>query len=73
MNNKLKILAQIVGVALVAFAGHGLVRLLIDHSDYGLMGWFSNDFYTLGITHIVLILAGMVMAARAVKSPERRR
>lgn len=63
----MKTFLQILGVALVVLGGQGLVRLLVDHSNYGIFGWLSHDFVVLLVTHTVVVVMGGALAAWATK------
>ncbi|GGP95465.1 hypothetical protein [Streptomyces roseolilacinus] len=57
----LQVLAMIV---LVVF-GQGLIRLLVDHDDLGLLGWLPGGFGVVSAVYVALTVAGAVGAGWA--------
>jgi len=52
---------QIFGMLLLAAFGQGLVRLLVDHDDRGLLAWLPGGFAPSLVAHAVLVVAGALL------------
>jgi len=63
----MKAFLQIIGVALVVLGGQGLVRILFDHNNFGLLSWLSHSFVVVLIVNIFLIVMGAILAGWASK------
>lgn len=64
------VVKQIVGVALVVLGGQGVVRLLVNNADGGLVAFVPGGFAIWFVLDIAMILLGAVLAVQAQK--ERR-
>lgn len=52
---------QIFGAVLMCFSAQGLIRLLIDHDNTGLLGWLPGGFALLLIAYVVTVAAGLLL------------
>lgn len=59
------VVTQIIGVALIVLGGQGLVRLLFDHADGGLLGFVPGGFPGWLGAHMVLLVTGAALAVWA--------
>lgn len=57
--------AQVLGMLLLALFGQGLVRLLIDHDNRGLLGWLPGGFTPALCAHLALTAVGVLVAGWA--------
>ncbi|WP_151773967.1 hypothetical protein [Streptomyces abyssomicinicus] len=55
-------LLQVAGMILLAVAGQGLVRLLLDHQDLGLLRNLPGGFAATLTVHAVVTVAGALLA-----------
>ncbi|MFF2811327.1 hypothetical protein ACFVT2_29960 [Streptomyces sp. NPDC058000] len=53
---------QITAMVLVATAGQGAVRMLIDHGNTGLLGWLGGGFPVLLTGYLAVVVAGVLLA-----------
>ncbi|MFF3957167.1 hypothetical protein ACFYY1_28700 [Streptomyces sp. NPDC001890] len=67
---------QGLGVVLFVLGAQGAIRQLADHDNAGLLGWLPGGF-AVGVTvHVLVAVAGAVVASRArgaAKADGRRR
>ncbi|GGV53426.1 hypothetical protein GCM10010277_50980 [Streptomyces longisporoflavus] len=52
---------QILGALVLCFSAQGLIRLLIDHDDAGLLGWLPGGFALLLVAYVVVVAAGLLL------------
>ena len=52
-------------MALLVLGGQGAIRLLVDPSDSGLLGWVPGGFAAWLCGHVLLVLVGAALAAWA--------
>ncbi|WP_166028906.1 hypothetical protein [Streptomyces chilikensis] len=55
-------LLQVVGMILLALAVQGLIRLLVDHQDLGLLRGLPGGFAPALAVHVVVTVAGALLA-----------
>jgi hypothetical protein len=53
---------QIVGTVLLVVSGQGAIRLLIDHSDTGLLTWLPGGFPAALAVYLATALGGATLA-----------
>ena len=56
------VVTQIVGVVLLVLGGQGLVRLLFNHADSGLLGFVPGGLPVWLCAHIILLVIGAGLA-----------
>ncbi|WP_448319754.1 hypothetical protein [Streptomyces sp. CO7] len=56
---------QVAGMILLAVAGQGLVRSVVDHEDLGLLGPLPGGFAPAVAVYVVAALAGALLAGWA--------
>ncbi|MEV2256934.1 hypothetical protein AB0I94_41420 [Streptomyces sp. NPDC050147] len=52
---------QIFGAVLMCFSAQGLIRLLIDHGNTGLLGWLPGSFAVLLTAYVVALTGGVLL------------
>jgi hypothetical protein len=52
-------------MVLLVLGGQGAVRLLVDRGDPGVLGWLPGGFWSWLVGYVVLVVAGVVLAARS--------
>lgn len=57
----------IVGVALLAFGAQGAIRLLVDHSNSGLLDWVPGGFAAQLACYLAAAIGGTLLAGWAGK------
>lgn len=57
------VVAQIAGVALLVLGGQGLVRLVFNHADGGLVRFLPGGFPIWVVVNIVLLVVGIGLAS----------
>jgi hypothetical protein len=58
-------LLQVVGMVMTVVGGQGLVRILVDHQDLGIMGGLPGGFAPALAAHAVLTVAGILLTGLA--------
>lgn len=58
-------IGQIVGAVLLVLGAQGVIRLLIDHDNGGLLGWVPGGFAVRLICYVVVGAAGALLAGWA--------
>jgi hypothetical protein len=53
------------GVALLILGAQGAIRQLVHHHDTGLFGWLPGGFAAALIAHLLAVVIGAAVAARA--------
>jgi hypothetical protein len=61
----------VVGMLLLVLAAQGAIRLLVDHTDAGLLSWLPGGFGVWLLCHAVLTVAGALLAARGSAQAKR--
>ncbi|WP_142048850.1 hypothetical protein [Pseudonocardia kunmingensis] len=54
----------VVGMLLLVLAVQGAIRLVVDHTDAGLLAWMPGGFGVWLLCYAVLTVAGALLAAR---------
>ncbi|MCZ1006676.1 hypothetical protein [Streptomyces lydicus] len=52
---------QVVGAAVMVEFVQGVIRLLVDHGDTGLLGWLGGGFALTLAVHGVLVVVGVLL------------
>ena len=60
--------AQVVGIALLVLGAQGAIRLLVDHSNAGLVRWMPGGFTGWLLTDLAAALVGVGLAGWAARS-----
>ncbi|MFF0270263.1 hypothetical protein [Kribbella sp. NPDC004536] len=55
----------VAAMVVVAIGGQGAIRLLINHNNRGLMGWFPGGFTGALLADLALVAIGVTLAAVA--------
>ncbi|CAL9417832.1 hypothetical protein SUDANB95_01785 [Actinosynnema sp. ALI-1.44] len=55
-------IAQITGMVLLVVGAQGAIRLLIDHSDTGLLTWLPGGFPAALTAYLAALITGAVLA-----------
>ncbi|MEU2512786.1 hypothetical protein [Streptomyces syringium] len=58
-------LLQILGAAMIVTFAQGLIRLLVDHDNRGLLDWLPGGFAAVLVAYAALTVAGVLLAGRA--------
>ncbi|MET9293670.1 hypothetical protein [Streptomyces sp. NPDC003077] len=53
---------QIIGAVLTVLGAQGAIRLLVDHDNTGLLGWFPGGFPAVLTAYIVVTVIGALTA-----------
>ncbi|MFV2120729.1 hypothetical protein ACE14D_20725 [Streptomyces sp. Act-28] len=56
---------QVLAMIVLAVFGQGLVRLLVDHDDRGVLGWLPGDFGAVSLGYAALTTAGLLVTGWA--------
>lgn len=56
-------LMQVVGMVFLIGGGQSLVRVVVDHSDRGFLGWLPGGFGGCLVGYVLVVVIGVVMAA----------
>ncbi|MCR6483697.1 hypothetical protein M8542_12805 [Amycolatopsis sp. OK19-0408] len=56
---------QILGAVLTVAGAQGAIRLLLDHTHYGLLGWLDAGFAGTLVCYLVATAIGVVLAGWA--------
>jgi hypothetical protein len=56
---------QVLGMAVMVVFGQGLIRILVDHGDRGLLGWLPGGFTPALLAHTALTALGAALTSRA--------
>ncbi|GIE28450.1 hypothetical protein Ait01nite_014950 [Actinoplanes italicus] len=59
----------ILGMILLAVGAQGAIRQLVDHDNAGLFSWLPGGLAVELTGHIVLALAGLLLAGRGSRRP----
>ena len=57
------VVVQVVGMVLLVGGGQGLVRVIVDHSDRGFLGWLPGGFGGCLVGYVLVVVIGVAMAA----------
>ncbi|SCF05369.1 hypothetical protein [Micromonospora chokoriensis] len=52
----------VIGMILLVYGAQGAVRQLVDHDNAGLLGWLPGGFGVQLAGHVVLGIAGLLLA-----------
>jgi hypothetical protein len=59
----------VIGMILLTYGAQGTVRQLVDHDNAGLLGWLPGGFGAQLAGHIVLVVAGLLLAGWGGRRP----
>ncbi|MEV6134819.1 hypothetical protein AB0L63_01855 [Nocardia sp. NPDC051990] len=56
------VIGLVAGMVLLALGAQGAIRILVDHSNSGLLGWMPGGFAVQLLCYVVLAGAGAALA-----------
>ena len=58
----MRVAVLVLGMVLLVVGAQGVIRQLVDHDNAGLLGWLPGGFGVQLTGHIVLAVAGLLLA-----------
>ncbi|WP_250034843.1 hypothetical protein [Paractinoplanes maris] len=58
----MRVFVLVMGMVLLVVGAQGAIRQLLDHDNAGLLGWLPGGFGVQLTGHVVLALAGLLLA-----------
>lgn len=68
----MRVALLVVGMVLLVLGGQGAIRLVVDHADAGLLGVLPGGFAVQLVGYVVMVVAGVALAARNAKAESQR-
>ncbi|MQY22092.1 hypothetical protein [Nocardia macrotermitis] len=67
------VIVLVVGVALLALGAQGGIRLVIDHSNAGMLGWLPGGFGVRLVCYVIMAAVGIYLANWGTQRSDRTR